>query len=152
MKKGFMPAVILLVICVACTALLAITNEVTFEARAEQREIQANADRLALFASAASFDPVDAGDDCASVFLAKEDGSEHGYLIETSSRGYGGVVPVMSALTSTENCSVCWFNPMKKRPGSAKSRSRRVYGSVCRTKRRITLHNRGRLGRKRCID
>ena len=45
-EKGFMPAVILLVICVACTALLAITNEVTFEARAEQREIQANADRL----------------------------------------------------------------------------------------------------------
>jgi len=101
--KSFMPAVILCVICLVTTGLLSMTYELTREERDRQKEIAANANRLALFPEAASFAAVDLADplpaDLLEATLAKTaDGSLMGYLFVGTRRGYGGQVPVMIAI------------------------------------------------------
>jgi Na+-translocating ferredoxin:NAD+ oxidoreductase subunit G len=99
----FMPAIILCVICLLTIGILAVTFGATADARKMQAEIAANANRLAMFPDAVSFDPV-TGIDLASypgvtdAFLAKDaGGSVLGYLVTSQYRGYGGAVPVLTA-------------------------------------------------------
>jgi Na+-translocating ferredoxin:NAD+ oxidoreductase subunit G len=99
----FMPAIILCVICLITIGLLAVTYGATADARKMQAEIAANANRMALFPDAASFDPVNGVDLAAypgvvDAYLAKDaGGSLLGYLVTAQYRGYGGAVPVLAA-------------------------------------------------------
>ena len=101
--KSFMPAMILCVICLVTTGLLSMTYELTREERDRQKEIAANANRLALFPEAASFAAIDLTDPLPADLLEAtramaDDGSLIGYLFVGARRGYGGQVPVMVAI------------------------------------------------------
>lgn len=102
--KTIMPAVILCVICLVTTGLLSLTYELTREERDRQAAAAANANRLALFPEAVTFEEIDT--DTATLpenlLEATEarsaDGSLIGYLFLGTKRGYGGQVPVMVAI------------------------------------------------------
>jgi electron transport complex protein RnfG len=98
-----MPAVILCVICLITTGLLSLTYELTREERDRQAEAAANANRLALYPQAATFEAIDTPlpEGLLEATEAKAaDGSLIGYLFLGTKRGYGGQVPVMVAIDS----------------------------------------------------
>jgi len=98
-----MPAIILCVICLVTTALLAVTNQITYLPRLELEAAALKADQQTLFPNAAEFTPIDITAHQAkypgvtSALVAKSATGVVGVLIRTASRGYGGDVPVLLA-------------------------------------------------------
>lgn len=112
-ERGFMPAVILTIIAIVSVALLALTEYTTAEARAEQQQYMADANKIIIFTEADSFpaeeldnagaslekgNAVDlSGDDSKidEVYLAEKDGKIIGILISTNPLGYGGRIGLL---------------------------------------------------------
>ncbi len=112
-ERGVIPAVILTLICAACVALLAVTATVTEDARAEQEQLMADANKRLLFPEAdeyleesvteagksfSSNTPIDLTIDHSSVdqvFVVKQGDEAVGAIVRASSKGYGGKLPVM---------------------------------------------------------
>lgn len=109
LNRGVMPVIILTIICLICGGLLAFTNAVTAEAREANRVAMINENRLLLYEDADNFVSLD--DDAIREQLARSDqyteglkvedasGQFLGYLFQTWSKGYGGTVPVMTAIS-----------------------------------------------------
>lgn len=104
--KGLIPAMILAIICIIATALLAFTNQVTLAARQAQEVAAENESKLALFPSAQEFKDIDIDsflaelpDLTAAYEVYGADGQQQGILFAASTRGYGGDVPIMAAIT-----------------------------------------------------
>ncbi len=93
-KNVLFPVLSLVVICCVVSALLAVTNAVT-KSRIEQNEEEnSNAMRYEIFAEAKSFEDQDI------YYIALNDtGDTIGYVFETSAKGYGGDVSVMTGIT-----------------------------------------------------
>ncbi len=98
MKEYIVPTITLFVICLVATALLGITNAVTaptIEGLAEQKEIDTRKD---VFAQAVSFGEK-VSDEINMVPAFDKNGEPIGYVVVTSSQGYGGAVEVMTGVT-----------------------------------------------------
>ncbi len=113
LERGPLPALVLILVCTVCVALLALTASVTAEARELQAQRLADANKLTLFPQADHFpeealeaagpgiqggQPVDltqAHPSVSMVALAQTGGETGGLIITVSSKGYGGQVPVM---------------------------------------------------------
>jgi Na+-translocating ferredoxin:NAD+ oxidoreductase subunit G len=103
--KMIKPAIILCIIGLFTTGLLSFTYELTREQRDYQEKAAANANRLALYPDAADFSLIEPEsedswpDGIQEVNRAQDaDGDLMGYLIVSSRKGYGGIVPVMVAI------------------------------------------------------
>ena len=113
LERGPMPAVILVLICAICVALLALTADVTAEARSFQEQWLADTNKRALFPEASDFpeerleqagggipgaEIVDLSHLHPDVYLVaavRSDSDVTGVIIGVASKGYGGRVPVM---------------------------------------------------------
>ena len=97
-NKIFKPIVVLCVICVVITGALAATNSATAPVIAEAK---AEAERLArteLLPEADDFAPVE-GIEVENVSDVYAANNGAGYVITSTSKGYGGTITVMSAFT-----------------------------------------------------
>ncbi len=105
--NGLIPAMILAIICIIATALLAFTNQITLSARQAQELAAENESKLALFPEAKEFKNLDIEpylselpDLSAAYEVIGNDGEKQGILFAASSRGYGGNVPIMAAIST----------------------------------------------------
>lgn len=103
-----MPAIILCLICLVTTGLLALTYDLTKAERDRQVEIAANANRLAMYPDAASFESLDltpvsaSADGLTEAYRVLDSGGGIlGYLFVSQKRGYAGQVPVILAVGPT---------------------------------------------------
>ncbi len=97
-NKVFKPIVVLCVICIVITGALAATNSATAPVIAEAK---AEAERLArteLLPEADDFAPVE-GIEVENVSDVYAANNGAGYVITSTSKGYGGTITVMSAFT-----------------------------------------------------
>lgn len=112
-ERGPVPAIILVLICAICVALLALTADVTADARAYQAQWLADTNKRALYPLADDFpeetleqagegipgaETVDLAQLHPEVYMvaAVHTGGEvTGLIIGVASKGYGGKVPVM---------------------------------------------------------
>lgn len=100
-RKTVMPALVLLAICLAVTALVACANAVTKDTIAQN---QAESDQAAMEAllPGADFEAVEMAFTTGNVtkaYRAVKDGAPAGYIICTEGEGgYGGNIPVITAL------------------------------------------------------
>jgi len=99
-----MPAFILCVICLITTILLALTNQITFGPKLILEAAALKATQQELFPAAVDFLPMDIEalkaqyPSVESVIVAKSADGAIGVVIQASSRGYGGTVPVLVAI------------------------------------------------------
>lgn len=100
-ERGIIPALILFLICMCATAALAFTYELTAERRALNETEGLLHMKQAIFPEADNFKPVKlpagAAQDQVNFCEAAYQGETLlGYLIQSSIKGYGGLVPVLS--------------------------------------------------------
>ena len=97
-NRMFKPIVVLCVICIVITGALAATNSATAPVIAEATRLAQEQARTELLPEADDFTPV-AGIDVENVtdVYAAKNGT--GYVITSTSKGYGGTITVMSAFT-----------------------------------------------------
>ncbi len=111
-ERGVIPVIILTLICAACVAILAVTATVTEDARAEQEQLMADANKRTLFPDADEYPEesiteagksfpanvsVDLSTDHPSVdqiFVVKQGGEVVGAIVRAASKGYAGKLPV----------------------------------------------------------
>lgn len=125
--NGFMPAIILTVIVLVTTGLLALTSSLTQTARDEQAVLAANANRIAVYPTAATFDPIDLAKYTAEypgiseAYVARDAaGKLIGYLYQSAFRGYAGNVPVLVAITPDNKISNAKVLDNDETPGLGK--------------------------------
>ncbi len=109
LDQGFMPLLVLVIVCLISTALLSITNELTAEARARQEELAILASKQKVFPAASSFKSLDVPAEYEAYIVSVEeayDGDERiGYLVNASEKGYGGPVSVYVGITEDRKIS-----------------------------------------------
>lgn len=98
-KSVFAPTAVLLVICVAVSAALAGTNLLTKDQIAAQQLQKAEESRKVVLQAADSFEAADAGN-AGEYYIGKSGNETVGYVFETSSKGYGGDVRVMTGISA----------------------------------------------------
>ena len=107
MKKIIGPAAALTIICVVVTALLAGTNYITKDIVAERAAATAEASRKQVLPAAASFEEVTIAEEENGMYAGLDAAGEVvGYVFETSGKGYGGAVNVMTGMTKEDRKSV----------------------------------------------
>lgn len=89
------PAAVLVVICVVVSAALAGTNMLTEDKIAEQQLLKSEESRRLVLNVAESFEKQDGG----AYYVGIADGKTVGYVFETSAKGYGGDVNVMTGIS-----------------------------------------------------
>lgn len=100
-KKTVMPALVLLIICLAVTALVACANVVTKDTISQNQAAKQQATMQELIPGAI-FETVEqdfSAEKVLSAYTAKKDGQIVGYIFNTAGEGgYGGDIPVTTAL------------------------------------------------------
>ena len=91
-KNTVVPVITLTVICCVITALLALTHAVTAEPTAKNNEIKADKMRREIFTDATEFSQQD------DYYTAFDGDKTLGYIFETSAKGYGGDISVMTGI------------------------------------------------------
>ncbi len=99
-KEIAVPAITLFLIAAVCTAILAVTNDITAPKIAENNEQAEIAARQLVFVDAKSFSDVKTVKDTAYVEALDENGEIIGYVFTTSSKGYGGEIKIMTGIGS----------------------------------------------------
>lgn len=112
-ERGFMPALILTIIAIVSVAMLALTESITADARAEQQQFLADTNKRIIFSEADSFpaEKLDnagaslpgghvidlSGDESVidAVYLVEEDEEIVGLLISANPLGYSGRVGLL---------------------------------------------------------
>ncbi|MBE6783837.1 MAG: RnfABCDGE type electron transport complex subunit G [Ruminococcaceae bacterium] len=97
-KSVGIPTIVLFLIAAICTAILAVTNNVTAPKIADNNakaEIEA---RKRVFTQAADFSDVKEINGSTYVEALDEKGNLIGYVFTTSSKGYGGEIKVMTGI------------------------------------------------------
>ncbi len=92
----FRPVVVLTVICFVVAVLLSVTNLITKDKIANMEAAASNA-AMAELISAEKYDKAEVNGD--ELYVAKNGEEIKGYIIETASRGYGGDIKVMTAIS-----------------------------------------------------
>lgn len=104
LKDILLPTVILMVICAVTTALLGFTNEITKEP-ISQAEEQSRQDSMRSVSpdGVKSYEKVEINNDGAECYAAlDEQGNILSYAVSTSSKGYGGVIKVMTGISAAD--------------------------------------------------
>lgn len=94
LKEVLKPALILCVICLLATAALAGTNLLTADTIAQQKVITEQESRKQVLPDADSFEEAD------GYAIGKTGSDIAGYVLVTSSKGYGGDVQVMTGIST----------------------------------------------------
>lgn len=95
-KEIARPALILFAICLIVTACLALTNAVTKNAIAAQKEKDAQASRLAALPVAETFEKSQTLDNC---YVGKKNGETVGWVFTTKASSYGGEITVVTGIS-----------------------------------------------------
>lgn len=95
-KEIFAPAAVLVVICVVVSAALAGTNALTKDKIAEQQLKKAEDSRRLVLGAADSFEEQNGGE----YYTGTAGGEIVGYVFESSAKGYGGDVKVMTGINT----------------------------------------------------
>lgn len=93
-KDIFVPVFSLAIICIVVSLLLALTNAVTISPIEENEKKKADELRKSIFTNAQTFEEYD-----GYYSALDSDGNIIGYIFETSGKGYGGTVSVMTGIT-----------------------------------------------------
>ncbi len=96
-SEVFRSVIVLTVICLVVAALLSVTNLITQE-RITKMEAVATADAMAELVSAEKYDKADVGS--GELYIAKNGEEIKGYIVKTQSRGYGGDIVAMTAIST----------------------------------------------------
>ncbi|HHU12205.1 MAG TPA: FMN-binding protein, partial [Clostridiaceae bacterium] len=105
-ERGIMPVVILTIVALVSVLLLALTANLTQEARIKQDELMKSENQRLLFPDADAFELVELSaisadlPDVKKADLAKRGDETLGYVIEVSKGGYGGPLPVLTGVGS----------------------------------------------------
>ncbi len=112
LNRGIFPVIVMVIVTVVCTGLLALTNGITTEARAEQKVKKVVENRQLLFPEAKEFKELDVKEllsadidekQVSALAEAKNEAGETiGYIAETNARGYGGAVNIMLAIGTNQ--------------------------------------------------
>ncbi len=100
--KIISPAIVLLVICFAISASLALTNALTVKKIAALQE-KASAEAMRELIAAEEYSEIETtykGKDY-TVFAALDGGEKQGYIVTLAQNGYGGEVSVMTAVSNS---------------------------------------------------
>ncbi len=102
LKEILRPTAILFVICVVVSAALAGTNLLTEKKIAEQAAAKAEESRKLVLPGAESFEEVELPADWegSPVYVGAADGTTVGYVLETTAKGYGGDIKVMTGFSA----------------------------------------------------
>ncbi len=101
-KEILKPIVVLLVICVAVTAVLAVVNGVTAEPIAKLAEEQAAETRSVVLPSAEEYQKLELdNEDIFECYEGLKNGEVVGYTFTSSASGYGGTIEVMTGIDCT---------------------------------------------------
>lgn len=97
------PTAVLFVICLIVSAALAGTNLLTEDKIAQQAALKAEESRKLVLPEAESFEEAELPDDWegSPVYKGAANGTTVGYVFETSSKGYGGDVKVMTGFSES---------------------------------------------------
>lgn len=95
-KQILFPTLALLIVCVAASAALALTNEVTKDRIAAQQQ-QKTEQAMAAVLPADRYEQVTQADG-AILYAAYQNGAQIGWVGSGSAKGYGGVVEVMTGV------------------------------------------------------
>lgn len=102
LKELFSPTIVLVMICLIASLFLAVTYRVTAPRIAEISKQRADSARIEVLPAADAFDDVTADyeleDGVTEIYKAK---NETGYVITSQSKGFGGMVTVMTALDNS---------------------------------------------------
>ncbi len=125
--KGFMPAIILTIICLVTAILLVLTNQLTYQTRIRLEVEAAEADRNSMFPSAASFEPIDVSAQAEefpgidAVYAVRDTSNALiGFVIESHHRGYAGNLPLMVAINKEAEISNLKILANEETPGLGK--------------------------------
>ncbi len=99
LKDILVPTAVLLIICVAVSAALAGTNLLTEDKIAEAAAKKAEESRMLVLGEADTFEAEDAGQ-AGEYYVGLKDGETVGYVFESSAKGYGGDVAVMTGISA----------------------------------------------------
>lgn len=110
-KDILRPALTLFLICLFVTLLLAGTNLLTKDRIAEQSRLEAENARRVVLPEATEFA------ERGSCYVGSANGSEVGYVFETSSKGYGGDVRVMTGIDTEGNITGVVILEHEETPG-----------------------------------
>ena len=117
-KKIIGPAAALTIICVVVTALLAGTNYITKDIVAERAAATAEASRKQVLPAAASFEEVTIAEEENGMYAGLDAAGEVvGYVFETSGKGYGGAVNVMTGMTKDGEITAVTLVSHSETPG-----------------------------------
>lgn len=95
-KEILAPTAVLVIICVIVSAALAGTNMLTKDKIAEQQALNAEASRKLVLSAAEAFEEKDGG----AYFEGITNNKTVGYVFETSAKGYGGDINVMTGIST----------------------------------------------------
>lgn len=104
MKKGntfqemIRPVIVLVVICLAVSALLGITNSITAPIIEENKRVAAEQTRKSVLDGAESFTEIECDAASLGITGAYREDSGKGYVITAANKGYGGLVEVTVGL------------------------------------------------------
>ncbi len=118
-----LPIGVLCAICLVATALLAATNELTAPVIEQNRVAAAQNQQLAIFSEADAFNLMELPASVTQQQLATEVYSAHvgedvvGYLVSTSTAGYGGQVPVIVAFDTERTVKTVSIQSHSETPG-----------------------------------
>ena len=125
--KGFAPAIILALIVLITTGLLALTSEMTADARAYQADAAANRNRQALFPTATAFDKIDLAvyqtefPMVSEAYVVRDSaGTLLGSVYQVAHRGYAGNVPILVAIGTDNHVSRVLVLANNETPGLGK--------------------------------
>lgn len=126
-NNNITPILVLFIIGLITTSLLALTHELTREARAEQELARINEYRQILYPLAAEYVPLTSDDwqeECPDIneiyFALDSQGNKLGTLFVASCRGYAGAVPVMLAIDMESRISGIQVLSNEETPGLGK--------------------------------
>ena len=94
------PLIVLVLICLAVSALLGFTNSVTAPIIEENKRIVAEQTRKSVLDGAESFTEIDCDKETLGITGAFREDSGKGYVITAARKGYGGMVEVTVGLDS----------------------------------------------------
>lgn len=92
----FRPVVVLTAICLVVAVFLSVTNLITKDKIANM-EIKASNEAMSALISAEKYDKAEVQ---GELYIAKNGEEIKGYIVKTSSRGYGGDIKVMTAIST----------------------------------------------------
>lgn len=126
MKEIVKLGLILLLVCVVAALALAVTNELTKDQIAYQRDLASEEARKAILPSAESFKPIDEdefneiaskNDKIAEIFAGYQGDAIVGYTFKTLPSGYGGTVEVMTGIDMEGKISGVRLGNHQETPG-----------------------------------